>query len=469
MTHIKGIAKTHSRSISELARLADSVIIGGSLLLMFAVSHAEDILLNHYLILALASIIIFQLYAELTNLYSSFRSETFHIELRCVWKTWIPAFLTVLAIGFALKRTTTYSRILITIWGMIVPILLSLVRAATRTILWKLREVGMNYRVAAICGASKQGYELARTLQNSPSFGIKLLGCFFDNNLEKENIDYFPCAGSIDDIVEKTEKGEVDIVYLALPLSEMHRLDNIIRKLSNSAVNLYVVPSFEAYDLFQSPVSNIGNIPVLSVFDTPLQGIDGMVKRIEDLALGIIALLLTGIPMLVIATAIKLTSRGPALFVQQRYGIDGKPINILKFRTMSVCETSEENIIQASKEDARITKFGAFLRKTSLDELPQLFNVLCGTMSLVGPRPHAVAHNELYRTQIHGYMLRHKIKPGITGLAQVRGFRGETDTLEKMEKRVECDLEYIRTWSITLDIKILVATIFVGFVHKNAY
>ncbi|HBR2507979.1 TPA: exopolysaccharide biosynthesis polyprenyl glycosylphosphotransferase [Klebsiella pneumoniae] len=212
----------------------------------------------------------------------------------------------------------------------------------------------------------------------------------------------------------------------------------------------------------------MNGVPVVPLFDTPLNGINMVFKRVEDVFFSIIILFLISPVLAVIALLIKLTSPGPILFKQIRYGMDGKAIKVWKFRSMKVME-NDDRVIQATKNDTRVTKVGGFLRKTSLDELPQFINVLFGSMSIVGPRPHAVAHNEQYRKLIQGYMLRHKVKPGITGLAQVNGWRGETDTLDKMEKRIEYDLEYIRTWNIVLDIKIIFLTVFKGFIGKTAY
>jgi putative colanic acid biosynthesis UDP-glucose lipid carrier transferase len=206
---------------------------------------------------------------------------------------------------------------------------------------------------------------------------------------------------------------------------------------------------------------------VVSIFETPFMGTEGWLKRFEDIVLGTLAVLVAAIPMAIVAIGIKLTSKGPVLFKQRRYGLHGEVIDVYKFRSMTVSEDGT-NVRQATANDSRITPFGAFLRRSSLDELPQLFHVVTGSMSLVGPRPHAVAHNEAYRKHIYGYMLRHKVKPGLTGWAQVNGWRGETDTLEKMEKRIEHDLEYIRRWNLLLDIKIVFLTIFGRAVHQNA-
>jgi putative colanic acid biosynthesis UDP-glucose lipid carrier transferase len=220
--------------------------------------------------------------------------------------------------------------------------------------------------------------------------------------------------------------------------------------------------------MLHSRWSDVQGIPIVSVFENPLYGVDGVLKRGLDVVLATAALLLLMIPMTLIALAVKMTSKGPVFFRQLRYGLDGKPIRVWKFRSMTVMENGSQ-VQQARQNDCRVTPIGGFLRRSSLDELPQLFNVLVGTMSLVGPRPHANAHNEYYRTQIQGYMLRHKVKPGMTGLAQVNGCRGETETIEKMASRVKFDHQYIREWTIWLDLKIILQTFQVVFTKQNAY
>jgi putative colanic acid biosynthesis UDP-glucose lipid carrier transferase len=241
----------------------------------------------------------------------------------------------------------------------------------------------------------------------------------------------------------------------------------VLNRLSDTTASVYVVPDFFVFELLHSRWTQIGNLPAVSVFENPFYGVDGFVKRALDVVLGTALLIVLAIPMLLIALAVKLTSPGPVIFRQNRYGQDGREIRVWKFRSMRVTENGQK-IQQATLNDPRITKLGAFLRRTSLDELPQLINVIAGSMSLVGPRPHATAHNEQYRKLIPGYMLRHKVKPGITGLAQVNGWRGETDTDEKMQKRVEFDHKYIREWSPWLDIKILFQTVFTVLKGNNA-
>lgn len=250
--------------------------------------------------------------------------------------------------------------------------------------------------------------------------------------------------------------------------SAEHRIREVLHYCSDTTANVYLIPNFFVYNLMNSRWQSIGPIQALSVYDTPFQGASEALKRIEDIIVSTLILLLIAIPMVLIACAVKLSSPGPVIFKQKRYGLDGKKILIYKFRSM----TTQDNgpvVKQATKDDPRITKLGAFLRKTSLDELPQFINVLQGRMSIVGPRPHAVAHNEEYRKIIKGYMLRHKVRPGITGWAQVNGFRGETDTVEKMQKRVEYDLEYIHNWSVMLDVKIIMKTAVGSLFDKNAY
>jgi putative colanic acid biosynthesis UDP-glucose lipid carrier transferase len=251
-------------------------------------------------------------------------------------------------------------------------------------------------------------------------------------------------------------------------LAAEKRIVQIISQLADTTVSVNIVPDFFTFNLIQSKWTNVQGIPVVSVLDTPFNDFDGFLKRIEDLLLCAVILPLISIPMLLIGIGVKLTSKGPMVFKQIRYGINGQKIEVWKFRSMTVTENGQV-VKQATKNDSRITPFGAFLRKTSLDELPQFFNVLQGHMSVVGPRPHAVAHNEEYRKQIQGYMLRHKVKPGITGQAQVNGCRGETETLDKMEARIHHDLEYIKKWSLWLDIKIVVKTIIKGFYGNQAY
>ncbi len=265
-----------------------------------------------------------------------------------------------------------------------------------------------------------------------------------------------------------SRKNGLNIIYITLPMTTQPRILKLLDDLRDTTVSINFVPDIFVTDLIQGHVDSINGIPVVGVCDTPFSGVNGFVKRVSDIVLSILILVLISPIMLAIAIGVKMTSPGPVLFVQRRYGLDGKDIMVYKFRSMSVCENGD-TIRQATRNDNRITPLGAFLRKTSLDELPQFFNVLQGRMSIVGPRPHAVAHNEMYRKLIKGYMVRHKVKPGITGWAQVNGHRGETEQLEKMEARIEFDLDYLRNWSLKLDLAIIAKTVLVVAYDKQAY
>jgi putative colanic acid biosynthesis UDP-glucose lipid carrier transferase len=275
-------------------------------------------------------------------------------------------------------------------------------------------------------------------------------------------------AGSLPDLVDSARRGEIDTILITLPMRAEDRIKFLLDQLSDSTVSVYIVPDFFVFELLHSRWTSMGGLPAVSVFENPLFGVDGMAKRIADLAIASLALIAAAIPMLVIAVAVKLSSPGPVFFRQRRYGLNGHEILVWKFRSMRTCDHGPV-IKQATQDDPRITRIGAMLRKTSLDELPQLLNVIEGSMSLVGPRPHASAHNEQYRGLIRGYMLRHKVKPGITGLAQVNGCRGETKTIDKMQRRVEWDHHYIRGWSLWLDIKILLKTVTVVWKQEGAH
>jgi putative colanic acid biosynthesis UDP-glucose lipid carrier transferase len=245
-------------------------------------------------------------------------------------------------------------------------------------------------------------------------------------------------------------------------------MSELVTALRDTTASVYFVPDAFAFDLVQGRLVEINGMPALSVCDTPFHGMDAVLKRATDLVLATVALIVSSPVMLLTAAAVKLTSKGPVLFRQRRYGLNGEEILVYKFRSMTTTEDGAV-VTQVTRDDLRVTRVGRFIRKTSLDELPQLFNVLQGKMSLVGPRPHAVAHNEMYRKLISGYMIRHKVRPGITGLAQVNGMRGETETLDKMSERVRFDLEYLRHWSPWLDVKIILKTIGQVVWSRNAY
>jgi putative colanic acid biosysnthesis UDP-glucose lipid carrier transferase len=449
-------------------RLVDA--IGIVLGLVLCVPH-NLIATDHYVLIAAGAIIIYNLLAEVGDMYRNWRGVSRHREAISTILCWSITWLLLLVVGFATKHTAVFSRVALTSWFIVTPALIIGGRIATR---WgqRLRQsLGYDTKAFAIVGVNELAFQLAKNIEASPELGLTPVG-FFDDRPEDRNPEIPEGigrqVGTVHDLVAKAKSGEIDRIYITFPMRAEDRIRSILHELADTTASVYIVPDFFVFQLLHSRWTDILGLPAVSVFENPLYGIDGVLKRIFDLVLGSALLIILAVPIVVIAIAIKLTSAGPVFFRQTRYGLDGDEIIVWKFRTMTVCEQGE-NAVQAKRGDPRVTPLGALLRRFSIDELPQLLNVLAGNMSLVGPRPHANAQNEEFRTQIQGYMLRHKVKPGITGLAQVNGWRGETDVPEKMQKRIEFDHRYIREWSLWLDIKILFKTIFVVISGKNAY
>jgi putative colanic acid biosysnthesis UDP-glucose lipid carrier transferase len=366
--------------------------------------------------------------------------------------------------GFAFKVTAQFSRAMMLTWFTVTPLTIYAVHIARMRAKWLISnsDLAPTY---PIIGANSVGFELFRRL---PRKGF--LGFFDFRGADRlpDMIDPAHLVGHCKDVAEFARKRGVTSIYIALPLSNVPRIGEMIRELRDTTASVYFVPDVFAFDLIQGRLVQIGGMPAISVCDTPFHGMDAVSKRATDILLASAALLLLAPLMLLIALAVKVTSKGPVLFRQRRYGLNGEEILVYKFRSMTVTEDGAV-VTQATKSDKRVTPLGRILRSTSLDELPQLLNVLEGKMSVVGPRPHAVAHNEQYRKLISGYMIRHKVRPGITGLAQVNGLRGETETVEKMSERVRFDLEYLSHWSPWLDVKIILKTLWVIARDKNAY
>lgn len=401
--------------------------------------------------------------------YRPWRGAWLWQEARVLIGGWLLVIAGLLFAAWSIKLTGQYSRSVIGGWFVLAPLALILLHIAERSFLRALRRRGRNTRTAVIVGGGDLGRRLAEHIQQESWMGIRIVG-FFDDDPRKSSKDVLrlPVLGKCPDVYDYVRAHGIDNVYIALPMRAERRMREVFDLLQDTTASVFLVPDLFVFELMGAREQDIAGLPVFALCETPLTGPFGVFKRLEDIVLAASILILVSPLMLLIALGIKLTSPGPVLFKQRRYGLDGKEIWIWKFRTMTVCEDGDE-VTQARKCDPRVTPFGALLRRTSLDELPQFINVLLGTMSIVGPRPHAVAHNEQYRKLIKGYMWRHKVKPGITGWAQINGWRGETDTLEKMKKRVEYDIDYIRNWSLWLDLKIVMLTLIRGFAGKNAY
>ena len=463
----KHYVKDSANTYSTLYRCIDFVLIQISL---FLIVHIKDhILTDTYLVISLIASAAFAFSAETCQLYRSWRTGHTSLIASYAFGCWMIGIFSVVVFLFFSKTSTDISRLIMGIWFVTNTITLIGWRLLLRLFLFKRRRAGFNTKRVAIFGLTESGELLVNEFIHHPETGFTLVGFYDDRTSDRIETKYNDALlGEIDEGIEQAKLGNIDIIYIALPLAAQIRIEGILRQLGDTTVDVHLVPDFFTFNLINARLSHVGEIQTISVYESPMNGLARILKRLEDIVGASLILLFISLPMCVIAALIKLDSPGPVLFKQTRYGLDGRAIKVWKFRSMT---TADNGLVvqQAVQGDARITKLGAVLRRTSLDELPQFINVLSGNMSLVGPRPHAVAHNEEYRKLVDFYMLRHKVKPGITGWAQINGWRGETDTLNKMEKRIEFDLEYIRKWSILFDIKIIFMTVFKGFVHKNAY
>lgn len=355
------------------------------------------------------------------------------------------------------------------LWFISTPVALIASRSWVGWLSRRWPAAGINAGRHIIIGATAAGLELAKRVHQGNNSGQFLGFADFRAPVRLPSIAPGQWIGTCAGIVEFVKRNGVQAIYIALPISSERRIADLLQQLRDTTASVYFLPAniFD-FQLVHPRCTEIHGLPVLAVCETPHHGLSGLGKRLFDLLLAVMALPLVGPLMLLIAAAVKLSSPGPVLFKQRRYGLNGEEILVYKFRSMTVCEDGP-SVAQATRNDARITWLGSLLRRSSLDELPQILNVLQGHMSFVGPRPHAVAHNEMYRKLIGGYMIRHKVRPGITGWAQVNGLRGETETIEKMRRRIEFDIDYLNNWSIRLDLKILVRTARLLLHDEHAY
>jgi putative colanic acid biosynthesis UDP-glucose lipid carrier transferase len=382
---------------------------------------------------------------------------------------WIPIVGLLALLGWASRTLGAFDPRVLAAWVLATPAALFVAHRLLPVIVPRVLAAEGLRKTAVIAGANDLGRRLAARLRADPMLGVRFAGYFDDRGGGRlQNLAAEENLGSLENLADYARANRVDVIYIALPMASQPRILRLLEDLRDTTASIYFVPDIFVADLIQARVDSIGGLPVVAVCETPFFGVNGLVKYASDFVLAAIILLLISPLMVAIAAGVKLSSPGPVLFKQRRYGVDGRKIVVYKFRSMTVAEDGDV-VTQATRNDSRVTKFGAFLRKSSLDELPQFINVLQGRMSVVGPRPHAIAHNELYRKLIRGYMIRHKVRPGITGLAQVNGLRGETDTVEKMKARVEYDIEYLRNWSLMLDLQIVLKTFLVVLRKQNAY
>ncbi|WP_207308978.1 undecaprenyl-phosphate glucose phosphotransferase [Marinobacter salicampi] len=381
---------------------------------------------------------------------------------------WALILFTLATIGYISGYAELMDPVLFIQWALLTPVV---VLAMHGLIYWVFRRVASNKAAGLttiIVGANASGQALANQITRQPLSKLQLLGFCDDRSAVRLSVPDSSVLTNLADLPEFVRKHNVARIYITLSMTSQPRTLELLDALKDTTVSIYFVPDMFVFDFIQASFDEVGGIPVISLCESPFQGVSGITKRASDIVLSVAILAFIWPFLLIIALAVKMTSPGPVIFVQRRYGLDGREIKVYKFRSMAVLEDGG-SVTQAIRGDSRLTPIGGFLRRTSLDELPQFFNVLQGRMSVVGPRPHASTHNELYRKLIKGYMVRHKVRPGITGWAQVNGARGETDTLEKMERRIEFDLLYLRNWSIWLDLKVIFRTVVIMLGDRSAY
>jgi len=457
----------HATYFAAIKTIVPGAVVAGSLyLLTVAYSVEFD---GRYLVLAVLAAVLSHVLMKPVFSEASLQNRGMLSAVGRLWFAWFIVISVLLLLGYAAKMAEDFSRLVFFSWvlagGVVLPLSLAGIRWLRRA--WLAN--GESGKRIVIAGLNDVSAKLAATVAGNPQLGLSMHGFFEDRQSPRfEASQSYPVLGRLTELADYVRRERIDVVFISLPIRHIKRVLDLLDELQDTTVSIYYLPDVFVFDLIQSRVETIHGLPLIALCETPFSGYRGLAKRLLDVFLSSVAVVLL-LPLLgLIALAVKLDSKGPAIFSQRRYGVDGEQITVYKFRSMRVLEDGA-TVIQATRKDPRVTRVGRWLRKSSFDELPQLFNVLQGRMSLVGPRPHAIAHNEEYRKLIKGYMIRHKVPPGITGWAQVHGFRGETACLDDMRSRIEYDLDYLRNWSFTLDIKILFSTALILWKADKAY
>ena len=416
---------------------------------------------------AIVGAAILQFLASISEFYRSITERTNSKHITKIVLIWLITCALVLLWGFVVGETDKFARSVIGLWFALTPVVLIAWHLMIRMAVASIRANSASDVV--VFGAGEVGEKFAREVRQSPWLGYKIAGFFDDKRAQDKTVAGMPVLGSIAEGIELAKKSQWRKAYIALPLKAQDKIEEIIDQLADSAVDIELIPDIFGFELINAKISQIGSLPVIALQASPISGYNAALKRLMDIAVSAAILAITSPLLLTIALAIKIENpKLPIIFKQRRCGLNGKEVVVWKFRTMTVLEDGK-SVKQATKQDSRITKLGRFLRKSSIDEFPQFFNALGGSLSVVGPRPHPIALNDDFRAQLPTYMRRHLVKPGITGWAQINGWRGETDTEDKIVKRTQFDLYYIQSWTIFFDVKILFLTIFKGFTNDNAY
>jgi putative colanic acid biosynthesis UDP-glucose lipid carrier transferase len=470
-----GVLRQHASLLGWVQQLLDIAIVLGCLYGLTSTKLGG--IPQPYLFLALITALLMLVVYQWSGTYHRLRVGGVLLEAQILFKSWGIVILVLGVLGFATKTNEIFSREVLlkwAVWGYGAQLLF---HGLLRVALHGLRSRGFNTRHALLIGGGEPMRRFYERVAAHPWLGIKVVGYVDCSGPDggspqpeaAQTPSPIPMLGSLGDVAKVVHQLGVDLIYITLPISHIHQFEDVVRQTMVLNVDVNWVPDLSSFQLINHGVREIGGQPILCLSDSPLGGVRWLGKRLEDVVLATLILLIISPLLLAIAVGVKLSSPGPVLFKQKRGGLGYQEIFVWKFRTMKQHVEECGIVTQASRNDPRITRFGAFLRRTSLDELPQFINVLQGRMSVVGPRPHAVEHNNFYSERVDSYMLRHRIKPGITGWAQVNGWRGETDEIEKMEMRVKYDLYYINNWSIWFDLKIIFMTVFMMMTGKNAH
>jgi putative colanic acid biosynthesis UDP-glucose lipid carrier transferase len=452
--------------ISFFQRVLDPLIIMGTLYLSSMLF--DEPFSGYSLVLMILAFFISSAVYQHIDPYRTWRSGRMLAYARDTIFGWCVTIAVLWFLGSSSGLKYYYDERVVLTWFAAVPLILLTSHIAVRRASGRpdnSREV----RSVVVVGANDLGLRFAGICEKHPNLFMQVHGFFDDRGGERQPARLSrPMLGKMGEIVAYVRKHNIKMIFISQPISAQPRIRKLIDELQDTTASVYFLPDVYIFDLMQARFDNVGGMPVIAICETPFMGWNSMIKRASDIILATLILMLMAPVMLASALAVRLASPGPVIFRQRRYGLYGEEIIVYKFRSMTVAEDGD-TVVQARQDDQRVTRTGAFLRRSSLDELPQFINVLQGRMSIVGPRPHAVAHNEQYRKLIKGYMLRHKVKPGITGWAQVNGLRGETATLDRMEARIQHDLDYLRNWSLWLDLWIILKTVKVVLTRENAH
>lgn len=464
----RGLLRERPSLLSFVTRALDAMAVVLAGWVAYCIRMGEWALPQRYQIALLLGGLLTLVVFPFLGIHRSWHGQRILTQTQRIGAAWLAVAVLLIVLGTATKTSAYFSRQWMVLWFVMGSAYLVSSRAGLTAFLRDMRKRGWNHRKIIIVGAGQLASDVARHIDEATWTGLEI-AAFFTQEAQRtsdrfQDVPLLPLS----QISSYADTHQIDEVWFALPAGSEGRIHDVLYGLRHNIVTVRYVPDIQGFRLLNPAISEIAGMAVLDLNITPMRGINRVIKAVEDKVLALVILVLVSPLMVAIAVGVKLNSRGPVIFKQQRHGWDGKPIKIYKFRTMVVHSEADGVVTQATRNDPRVTRFGALLRHTSLDELPQFLNVLQGRMSIVGPRPHAIAHNEEYKNLIDEYMQRHKVRPGITGWAQINGWRGETDDIEKMKKRIEFDLYYIQNWSLWFDLKIIALTPFRGFIHQNA-